>query len=167
MISVKPKVLCVDDEPQNLRLLEVLLAGNGYEVIKAENGRQALEIVRHQAVDIILLDIMMPEMDGFEVCRLLKSNEKYRNIPVIMITSLTSREDRIKGIDAGAEDFISKPFDVGEVLARIRMLLKVRESNERLKGAYDSIVSLESFGEQVVKTFNPLDFNHLWCKDSG
>lgn len=161
MIAIKPRILCVDDEPKNLRLLEILLSSKGYEVVTAENGKEALEIVKNQPIDVILLDIMMPEMDGFEVCRIIKGDDRYKNIPVIMITALTAKEDRIKGIEAGAEDFISKPFDPGEVLARTRMLLKVKESNDRLLNAYNNIISIESFGEQLIKTFNPIDFDFL------
>lgn len=161
MMNIKPRILCVDDESRNLRLLEILLSSKGYDVITAENGKKALEIVNHQPVDIILLDIIMPEMDGFEVCKIIKSSERYRNIPVIMITALTSKEDRIKGIEVGAEDFISKPFDPEEVLARTKMLLKVKESNDRLINAYNNIINIESFGEQLIKTFDPLNFDFL------
>lgn len=159
MITIKPRILCVDDEPKNLKLLEVILSSKGYHVITAENGKEAIEIVNKQPVDVILLDVMMPEMDGYQVCRLIKTDERLRSIPVVMITALTSKEDRIRGIDAGAEDFISKPFDPNEVLARIRMLLKVKEANDRLIGAYNNIISIESFGEQIIKTFNPLEFD--------
>ena len=127
-----PTILCADDEPHNLILLEAMLAPRGYEVETAENGREALSKLRTGKIDICLLDVMMPNMDGFEVCRQIKSEEAHRRIPVIMITSLTDRENRIRGIEAGAEDFISKPFDSSEVLARIKMLLHVKELNDRL-----------------------------------
>ncbi len=161
MTFIKPKVLCVDDEPKNLRLLEILLSAKGYEVITAENGKQALEKVQEQPVDIILLDIMMPVMDGFDACKALKSDEKYRNIPVVMITALKSTGDRIKGIEAGAEDFISKPFDQAEVLARVKMLLKVKDLNDKLNHAYHNIVSLTSYGERIIQRFNPLRFDFI------
>jgi len=128
----KPRILCVDDEPANLKLLEALLAPRGYEVIKATDGKEALEKLNEQGMDIVLLDVMMPEINGFEVCKKIKEDNRYRHIPVVMITALRSREDRIKGIEAGAEDFISKPFDHGEVLARIKMLLKIKNLNDRL-----------------------------------
>ena len=110
MTAKKPRILCVDDEPQNLKLLEALLSTRGYEVLKAANGQEALERINEQSIDIVLLDVMMPEMDGYEVCRKIKDDERQRHVPVVMITSLSSKEDRIKGIEAGAEDFISKPF---------------------------------------------------------
>ena len=111
MIHMTPNILCVDDEPVNLSLLQAVLIPNGYEVVKAGDGQKALEILNEQRIDLVLLDVMMPRMDGFTVCRHIKENEKLRHIPVIMITGLTSTQERIKGIEAGAEDFISKPFD--------------------------------------------------------
>ncbi len=157
----KPVILCVDDEPLNLLVLEGVLVPKGYDVIPAAGGRKALEIIEGQKVDIVLLDVMMPEMNGFEVCKNIKNNERLRNIPVVLITALTSKEDRIKGIEAGAEDFISKPFDFGEILARITMLLKVKGLNENLINAYSNIASLTSYGEEVIKTFRPEKFNFI------
>jgi PAS domain S-box-containing protein len=122
-----PVILCVDDEPVNCELLENVLVANGYEVICASNGKEALLQITTRKIDLMLLDVIMPEMNGFEVCREIKGNKEFMNIPVIMITSLTGKGDRIKGIEAGAEEFLTKPFDKTEVLARIKMLLKVKE----------------------------------------
>ncbi len=158
-MNTRPRILCVDDEPLNLMVLEGVLVPKGYEVIKAAEGRKALAIIREQKIDIVLLDVMMPEMNGYEVCEKIKEDERYRDIPVVMITSLASKDDRIKGIEAGAEDFLSKPFDHGEVLARIEMLLKVKSLNENLSNAYSNMTSLTSYGEEVIKTFDPMDFD--------
>src|SRR5208337_2063928 len=147
MQQIRPRILCVDDEVKNLKLLEAILVPEVYETIEAKNGREALDKIRTEHIDLILLDIMMPEMDGFEVCKEIKWNKKYRNIPVIMITALTAKQDRIKGIEAGAEEFLSKPFDDTEVMARIKMLLKVKELNDKLNYAYDNITRLTVFGE--------------------
>ncbi|MBI4844633.1 MAG: response regulator [Nitrospirae bacterium] len=163
MNSTKPRILCVDDEPANLKLLEALLVPRGYEVIKAENGAEAIDTVKKDGIDIILLDVMMPGMNGYEVCGKIKSDDKHKNIPVVMITALQSKEDRVKSIEAGAEDFISKPFDQTEVLARIKMLLKVKALNERLSLAYDNINNLITFGEKMVESFNPLNFDLTAC----
>ena len=130
MTSQRPRILCVDDEPQNLKLLEATLTPKGYEVITAANGQDALDRVCRQNIDLTLLDIMMPGMSGYEVCRKIKDDERLRNITVVMITGLRSREDRIRGIESGAEDFISKPFDQAEVLARIKMLLEIKKRAE-------------------------------------
>ncbi len=133
------RIMCVDDEPLNLSLLEAMLSRRGYEVVAAANGPEALEKIQAERIDICLLDVMMPGMDGFEVCRRIKSDDLYRNIPVVMITSYADLKNRIRGIEAGAEDFISKPFDSAEVLARIKMLLHVRSLNEQLQNAHDRL----------------------------
>ena len=135
MQKIRPRILCVDDEVQNLALLSAVLMPEGYEVIEAQNGEEALKKIRTEQVDIVLLDVMMPGMDGFEVCQEIKRDKKYRNIPIVMITALAAKTDRIKSIEAGAEEFLSKPFDQTEVLARITMLLKVKELNDKLKGS--------------------------------
>jgi DNA-binding NtrC family response regulator len=133
------RILCVDDEPLNLSLLEAMLSPRGYDVVSAANGPEALDKIAAERIDICLLDVMMPGMDGFEACRRIKSNDLYRNIPVVMVTSHANTENRIRGIEAGAEDFISKPFDSAEVLARIKMLLRVKSLNEELRNAHDKL----------------------------
>jgi len=135
------RILCVDDEPLNLSLLEAMLSPRGYDVVSAVNGPEALEKIAAERIDICLLDVMMPGMDGFEVCRRIKSDDLHRNIPVVMVTSYADMENRIRGIEAGAEDFISKPFDSAEVLARIKMLLHVKSLNEELRNAHDKLES--------------------------
>lgn len=134
MTTTTPRILCVDDEPEILRFLEALLLPKGYEVIKAKDGEEALEKLREQRVDLVISDVKMPKIDGLELCRRIKEDERYRSIPVVIITAFSAMEDRIKGIEAGAEDFISKPFDSVEVLARIRMLLKAKAHQERRIG---------------------------------
>jgi len=101
------RILCVDDEPHNLSLLEAMLTPRGYGVVLAQNGPEALEKIATERIDICLLDVMMPEMDGFEVCRRIKADDRHRNIPVVMITIYADRENRIRAIEAGAEDFIA------------------------------------------------------------
>lgn len=159
MLVPKPVILCVDDEPINLLILERVLTSQGYEVIKAKDGREALEIIHQQKIDLILLDVMMPEVNGFEVCAQLKRNDRFRDTPVVMLTALESKESRIKGIEAGAEDFICKPFDQSEVMARIKMLLKMRDLNNSRISAYNHITRLTSLGERMVRGFDPLHFN--------
>jgi diguanylate cyclase (GGDEF)-like protein len=154
-----PRILCVDDEPLNHDLLKAMLSPRGYDVVTAVNGPEALEKIRTERIDICLLDVQMPEMDGFEVCRRIKSDDLHRNIPVVMITSFADRENRIRGIEAGAEDFISKPFDSTEVLARISMLLHVKLLNDRLQSAYLNIAKLSAFGEQSIINFDPVTFS--------
>ncbi|HUX41402.1 MAG TPA: HD domain-containing phosphohydrolase [Rectinemataceae bacterium] len=152
-------ILCVDDEKANLALVSAILVPLGYRIIEAGDGAAALERVASNKIDLILLDVMLPSMSGFDVCRLLKADEARRKIPVILITVLDSREDRIRGIEAGAEDFITKPFDKFEVIARIEMLLRVRRLDRRVEGAYASIRELTAFSERIVGDFNPMSFD--------
>ncbi len=134
MFESKTRVLCVEDDPGVLKFLETVLTSNGYEVVKAENGEEALEKIREKSIDLVISDVIMPKVDGFELCRRIKEDEKHRNISVVIITGLSSKEDRIKGIEAGAEDFITKPLDPREILARMKMLLKAKKLHERRIG---------------------------------
>ncbi len=161
-----PRILCVDDEPFNLSLLEAVLLPRGYDVVLAGNGPKALEKIRSEHIDLCLLDVMMPGMDGFETCRRIKSDEEHHNIPVIMITASADQKDRIRGIESGAEDFISKPFDAAVVLARIKMLLHTKDLNDRLNAAYHNITKLSAFGEQIITNFDPVNFDFLEKIDS-
>jgi len=126
----KPVILVVDDQPQNIELLEAHLVPQGYEIVKAENGEEALGKLSGNQIDLILLDVMMPGMDGFEVTRRVRQDTTHRLLPIILVTSLRETEDRVKGIEAGCDDFISKPFDKMELFARVRSLLKVKAYND-------------------------------------
>jgi response regulator RpfG family c-di-GMP phosphodiesterase len=159
METHKARILCVDDDPTNLHLLAGELAPQGYEVLMAGNGVEALALVKKRAVDLILLDVMLPGMTGYEVCAKIKEDERYRHVPVIMLTGLGAKEDRIKGIEAGAQDFLTKPFDFTELLARIKMLLRIKTLDENLMFAYEKITALSQNGEDLVSTFDPLNFD--------
>jgi serine phosphatase RsbU (regulator of sigma subunit) len=128
----KPTILAVDDQIQNLELLEAYLVPRGYDIITAANGEEAMEKLSAIGIDLVLLDIMMPGMDGFEVTRRIRQNEDYRQLPIILVTALKETEDRVRGIDAGCDDFISKPFDRMELLARVKSLLQVKAYNDLL-----------------------------------
>jgi adenylate cyclase len=125
------RVLVVDDQPQNLLLAEVHLKALGCTVEKATDGFAALAAVERQPPDLILLDVMMPGMDGFAVCRKLKADREWRHIPIVLVTALNSSEDRVAGIEAGADDFITKPFNRHELTARVKSLLRVKRLEER------------------------------------
>jgi PAS domain S-box-containing protein len=129
-MKAKPVILVVDDQPQNIELLEAYLVPQGYEIVKAANGEEAMEKLSGHPIDLLLLDVMMPGMDGFEVTRRVRQDNTHRLIPIILVTVLREREDRIKGIEAGCDDFISYPVDKMELLARVRSLLKVKAYNE-------------------------------------
>lgn len=141
-LSPRLKILVVDDQEANIRLIEAILAPQGYEVIPASDAERALEQVAAGPPDLILLDVMMPGMDGYEVCARLKQNERTRLIPVIVLTSLSDLEDRIRGIEAGADDFLSKPFHQAELSARVRSLLKLKQFTDELEHAEDVLCTL-------------------------
>src|SRR5713101_5709473 len=134
MDEPQAKILVVDDEVKNVKLLEALLLPRGYTVVKAYNGEEALQQVQQMQPDLILLDVMMPLLDGFEVCKRLKENDETRLIPVVIMTALGQVEDRIKGIEAGADDFLTKPVNQRELTARIETALKLKHAVDRKIG---------------------------------
>jgi putative two-component system response regulator len=125
-MKTKQVILIVDDQLQNIELLEAYLAPQGYEIVTAASGEEALGKLSGNQIDLILLDVMMPGMDGFEVTRRVRQGKTNQLLPIILVTALRETEDRVKGIDAGCDDFISKPVDKMELLARVRALLKVK-----------------------------------------
>lgn len=134
-IAHPPKILIVDDEPFNVDILEQELAALGYKTLSAASGQEALAKVAAEAPDLILLDVMMPGMDGFTVCRLLKERKETQLIPIVFMTALGEREDRIKGIKVGGYDFFTKPPDREILLARIRNAVEMKQAvDQRLKG---------------------------------
>jgi putative two-component system response regulator len=122
------KTLIVDDLPDNSRLLAHLVKDQGYEASVASNGRQALEIALVERPDVILLDVMMPGMDGIEVCRRLKADEKLRNIPVILVTAKGLDKDVVRGLDVGADDYVTRPFNREVLAARLRSAIRLKQS---------------------------------------
>ncbi len=127
----KSRILVVDDDELNVRLLEGMLSEK-YEVVTAYNGKEALVEVGKKTPDLIILDIMMPGMNGYEVCKKLKGNKKTSYIPVIMVTALTEKTEKIKGIEAGADDFLNKPVDLIELTARVKSLLRIKYYHDSL-----------------------------------
>lgn len=120
----KPVILIVDNLHQNLELLEAFLAPYGFEIVKAANGEEALGKLYANHIDLILLDVMMPNMDGFEVIRRIRKEKTHRLLPIILVTALRETEFIVKGIEAGCNDFLSKPVDKMELLAKVQALLK-------------------------------------------
>ncbi len=127
------RVLVVDDVATNRLLLRAKLSSAYYDVVVAENGIQALEMARSEQPDMVMLDVMMPDMDGFEVCAVLKSREETAHIPVIMVTALDTPEERIRGLEAGADDFLSKPFNDLALFARVRNLMRMKMMFDELR----------------------------------
>ena len=138
------KILIVDDAVENIKLVTEILnrPKNEYHIEAAGDGYEALEKVKKFDPDLIMLDVVMPGIDGFEVCRILKEDQKTRLIPIVMITALDSQQDRLRGLESGVDDFISKPFNVYELLARVKNLLKLRSYISELEHAEQVIFSL-------------------------
>lgn len=140
----KAKILIVDDEQVMRDVMEGLLIHQGYDLAFAQSGRDALEKVAELRPDLLLLDVMMPDMDGFEVCRRIKADEQWQHIPIILVTALSGKDDLAIGLDAGADDFVHKPFSNLELLARVRSML-------RIKGQYDSLQEQQRSLEQTLR----------------
>ncbi|MCD4806276.1 MAG: response regulator [Methanococcoides sp.] len=122
--DTRQKVLIVDDEPDAVIATKRALEADGYNVIEANNGVMAFDVLKSDIPDVILLDVMMPDMDGFEVCRRLKEEPLYENIPVIMLTAKGEINDKVEGLDIGADDYMTKPFNLKELKARIKTVLR-------------------------------------------
>ena len=128
----QPRVLVVDDTPRNVRLLDAVLSSNGFSVASASSGSEALERVSDDPPDLVLLDIQMPGMGGFEVCRRLRAGAETQFLPVVMVTSSDS-EIRVDAINAGADDFVAKPFNQQELLARVRSLVRIKRYHDTIE----------------------------------
>lgn len=185
------RVLVVDDILPNIKLLEAKLSSEYYDVLTASSGAEALEVIKSGAPDIVLLDVMMPGMDGFEVCKRIKSNPETAHIPVVMVTALTESSDRVKGLEAGADDFLSKPLNDTALMARVRSLVRLKMTvdewrtrentasqlgvvetassamNEPVEGARILIVEDQSFdSEKFVQTLQ-VDKDDVVVVESG
>jgi putative two-component system response regulator len=137
------RILIVDDSPQNVQLLEAYLVEAGYEIIAAGSGDEALQkLDGEEQPDLIILDVMMPGLDGYQVCEKIKSSHETQRLPVMMLTALTEIDDKVKGFEAGADEFLSKPIDKMELLLRVKSLLRTKHLNEDLENARDVIYTL-------------------------
>ena len=135
-------VLVVDDEPANVQLLKTLLLREGYTVVTASDGEEALESISSALPDLVVMDVLMPKLSGYEVCEQIKRNRATRLIPVVLITALHEREHKIRGINAGADDFLTKPVDAHELKARVRSLVRLKRYTDDLDSAESVIMSL-------------------------
>src|SRR5881296_2813773 len=156
------KILVVDDTPQNVKLLADLLAVKGYAVATAASGAQALEKIETEQPDLVLLDVVMPEMSGYEVCRKIRGNPATAMLPVVMVTALDPAQERVKGIEAGADDFLTKPINQPELLARVKSLLRIKLLHDELaewnrtleQRVEEQVTQLERLG-RLKRFFSP------------
>ena len=137
-----PTILIADDDESNRVLLADILGAEQYRIVQAQDGEEAIEVLENGEVDLVLSDVMMPRRSGFAVCRALKSNPDTRLIPVVLVTSLSASEDRMQGIESGADDFINKPVNKEELLARVRSLLKIKQFTDELDHAESVLFAL-------------------------
>ncbi|MDP9270951.1 MAG: response regulator [Chloroflexota bacterium] len=146
----RPLILAVDDEPANLALLAKLLKHHGYDVVEASDGVLALDAVAEHDPDLVCLDVMMPHLDGIGVCQQLRTQPEHAGLPILLLTALNRTEDRIRGLEAGANDFLSKPFDEHELSARVSSLLRVKVLQDRLADLLGRYVS-ENVAAEVLR----------------
>ena len=144
-------ILIVDDTAHNVKMLVDLLSAKGYETITAASGKEGLDQIESRRPDLVLLDVMMPGMDGYEVCRRIRANPEYGILPVILVTALDPARERIKGLDAGADDFLTKPVNMAELSARVRSLLRIKDLYETVQAQAGELADLNANLEQRVQ----------------
>lgn len=148
--NYKPRILIVDDEPNNVKLISAMLYKEPFEIVTAYDGKTALEIINNNKIDLILLDIMMPEIDGYQVTQSVKENINTKDIPIILVTALQGGEDKKRGLNAGADEFITKPVNRVEIIARIKSMLRLQQYREQM------IVRKQSEDSLSIPIINPL-----------
>ena len=134
-----PRILVIDDEEKNIKLVKGMLMRENYNINGCLSGKETLESLQNDKPDLILLDILMPGIDGFELCRILKQDVSTRIIPIVMVTALNDQEGRKKALDAGAEDFLNKPLDQFELIARVKSLLRIKSYHDELINSHTEI----------------------------
>lgn len=159
------RILVVDDIMPNVKLLEAKLKSEYYNVLCAYSGAEALEIIKNEKPDMVLLDVMMPEMDGFEVCRQIKNNPETEHIPVVMVTALTDAADRVNGLEAGADDFLTKPLDDVALMARVRSLVRLKMTMDEWRARETTATTLGVIDEYDKKTEKREPANVLVIED--
>lgn len=156
-VTARPRstVLIVEDEEGIARMIQVLLEARGFGTVVSHSGEEALGRLAAQAVDLVLLDVMMPGMDGFEVCRRLKAEERWRHIPVVMLTARDAVRDKLQGLEIGADDYITKPFNTEELIARIKVLLRIQAMSQELVRRNRELRALNAVALAVSRTLSP------------
>jgi DNA-binding response OmpR family regulator len=170
-------IFIVDDNPDNLRILGHVIQDQGYDITLSSNGKDALEFLKNEKPDLILLDIMMPEINGFELCQKIKQNPDFKNIPIIFISAIQNSKDIIKGFELGAVDYVSKPFNSKELIARVNVHVQLKKALEEIKvlrgiipicANCKKIKNDEGYWEQVeeyIQHNTDATFTHSLCKE--
>ncbi|MCP5046109.1 MAG: response regulator [bacterium] len=173
----KTLILIIDDNSQNLRVLGNILRENGYGLVVAKSGPQGLKFLHREKPELILLDIMMPQIDGYQVCETIKSDPLTKHIPVIFLTARTDTQSIVKGFDVGAVDYVTKPFQAAELLARVKTHIDLKRTREEVKQLKEilpiccmckKVRDDEGFWHQVEVYFKrhaKTDFSHGYCPD--
>jgi two-component system, sensor histidine kinase and response regulator len=165
-VADRQKILIVDDEPANIKLLEAYLEPLGYETRAASGGPEALKMISEEKIDLVLADVMMPGMDGFKLCHKIKSDDKTKFLPVVIVTALKEKDEKLKGIEAGADDFLSKPVDKAELVARVRSILRIKSLHDELGTSYEKLKDLERVKDGLTSMIVH-DFNNLLAVIDG
>ncbi len=170
------KILVIDDDPSILELIKINLEIQGYKVVAVEDAIKGIALSNQENPDLIVLDIMLPKLDGFTACQQLRADKKNKNVPILMLTAMSRIDDKITGFDAGADDYLTKPFEIGELIARVRALLrraartKVADQTTELPNEIlhsgDVTLMPESREAQIegrIVRFTPIEFEILYC----
>lgn len=157
------KILIVDDEEKNIKLLKGMLFSENYNFYEALSGKDAIDLVHDISPDLILMDVMMPGISGFEVCQKLKQDEKTKSIPIIMVTALNEKEHRLKAMESGADDFLSKPVDGTEVVIRVKSLLRIKSYHKEIDAKNQKLLELEKVKDGLIHMIVHDLSNPLWA----
>ncbi|MFA4828687.1 MAG: HD domain-containing phosphohydrolase [Thermodesulfovibrionales bacterium] len=158
LTAQRPKILVVDDNPRNAALIEGYIKPH-YDVVKAGSGEECLLLLEKEDIALVILDIILPGINGYEVCQKIKANKATKKIPVMLIPALPTGQEKTRSLQAGAEDFISRPFSMNEVVARVRALLKIKDLYTDLEKTNENLSSIISYTSGILKDFDPMTFN--------
>ncbi len=147
--KITPTVLIVDDNPNNVKIIALTLRPLNYKLVIATNGKSAIEMVEKTKPDLILLDVMMPGMDGYETCKILKSKEENSNLPIIFLTALNDKENTVKGFEAGGVDYVTKPFNKDELISRVKTHLELKLTQDELNSTMQHLADLNSLKDKM------------------
>jgi two-component system, sensor histidine kinase and response regulator len=165
-----PTILIVDDNPNNIKVLAIILTPFNYKIVIATDGAGAVEMVDRVRPDLILLDIMMPVMDGYEACRIIKSKKENTNIPVLFLSALDEKESIVEGFEAGGVDYITKPFNKEELFSRIRTHLELKLARDEIEKSNNHLTDLNSMKDKILSVIGHdrvYDKFHVFLKKLG